>query len=134
MAQILKERGYKKVKPIWKPKLTPAMKEARLAFTIKYKDWTIEDWKRIIWTDETNVVLGQRRGNHRVWRTPLEGEEPVTSTIQERYHKGTEFMFWGSFSWDWKGPCHYWAPETKKEKAKLVIKIAAMNTKLESSA
>ena len=56
---------------MWKPNLTPAMKEARLAFAVKYKDWTIEDWKRVIWTDETSVVLGQQRGNHWVWRTPL---------------------------------------------------------------
>lgn len=43
---------------MWKPNLTPTMKEAKLAFAIKYKDWTIEDWKRVIWTDETSVVLG----------------------------------------------------------------------------
>ena len=54
------------MKPIWKPNLTPVMKEARLAFAIKYKDWTIEDWKRVIWMDETSVVLGQRRGSHRI--------------------------------------------------------------------
>ena len=110
------------------------MKEARLAFAIRYKDWTIKDWKRVIWIDETSVVLGQRKGNHQVWKTPLEGEEPVAFTIRERYHKGTKFIFWSSFSWDWKGPYHCWAPETKKKKAKSVIKIAAMNAELELSA
>ena len=98
LARILKKHGYQKVKPMWKPNLTPAMKAARLAFAVEYKDWTIEDWKRVIWTDETSVVLGQRRGSHRIWRTLLEGEKPVTSTVRERYHKATEFMFWASFS------------------------------------
>ena len=25
-------------------------------------------------------------------------------------------MFWGCFSYDKKGPCHCWTPETNKEK------------------
>ena len=74
------------------------MKEARLAFAIRYKDWTIEDWKRVIWIDEISVILGQRKGNHQVWITSLEGEKLVTSTIRERYYKDTEFMFWSFFS------------------------------------
>ena len=67
VARILKKYGFKKVKPTWKPDLTPAMKKACLEFAIRYKDWTIEDWKRVIWTDETSVILGQRRGNNRIW-------------------------------------------------------------------
>ena len=27
----------------------------RLEWTIKYKDWTVEDWKRIIWSDESSI-------------------------------------------------------------------------------
>ena len=38
------------------------MKETRLQFALRHKDWTIEDWKNVIWTDETSVVLGQRQG------------------------------------------------------------------------
>lgn len=61
VVRILRKHGYKKVKPTWKPNLTPAMKEGRLAFAIKY-----EDWKRVVWTDGTSVVLGQGRGNNRI--------------------------------------------------------------------
>lgn len=45
VARVLKKSGYKKVKPTWKPDLTPTMKKACLEFAIRYKDWTIEDWK-----------------------------------------------------------------------------------------
>ena len=48
MSQIFNKYGYQKVKPIWKPNLTLTVKKARLAFAIKYKDWTIEDWKKVI--------------------------------------------------------------------------------------
>ncbi len=119
---------------MWKPNLTPAMKAARLAFEVEYKDWTIEDWKRIIWTDETSVVLRQQRGRHRIWSTPLEEEKPVTSAVRERYHKATEFMCWVSFSQDWKGPCHCREKETTAEKKKAATKIAAMNAAIEPEA
>jgi hypothetical protein len=50
------------VKPTKKPGLTDKMKAARLKFCQDHADWTLEDWKNVIWTDETSVVLGHRRG------------------------------------------------------------------------
>uniref|UniRef100_A0A093UTP7 Uncharacterized protein n=1 Tax=Talaromyces marneffei PM1 TaxID=1077442 RepID=A0A093UTP7_TALMA len=40
------------------------MKQARLAFALEHQHWTLEDFKNIIWTDETSVVLGHRRGSN----------------------------------------------------------------------
>ena len=73
--RILKQRGYKKVKPSYRPGLTPEMKAARLAFCLLYKDWTVEDWKRVIWSDETAIVLGHRRGAVKIWRTTKEEDQ-----------------------------------------------------------
>ena len=39
--------------PTSKPLLTPNMRLARLKFAKKYKDFTIEDWKRAMWSDES---------------------------------------------------------------------------------
>jgi hypothetical protein len=54
----LKRLNYHLVKPTLKPALTQAMKDARLAFTIAHEHWTLDNWKRVIWTDETSVILG----------------------------------------------------------------------------
>jgi len=40
-------------------------------------------------------------------------------------------MFWGCFSYEKKGPCHCWAPETAQEKRDAAIKIDAFNADLE---
>lgn len=40
-------------------------------------------------------------------------------------------MFWGSFSYDRKGPCYCWRPETAQEKREAEIKIARLNEELE---
>ncbi len=87
-----------------------------------------------MWTDETSVVLGQRRGSHPIWRTLLEGEKPVTSTVRERYYKATEFMFQASFSSDWKRLCHCWEKETAAKKKEATTKIAAMNAAIKPEA
>ncbi|KAF4216556.1 hypothetical protein CNMCM8980_001993 [Aspergillus fumigatiaffinis] len=61
--RILKRHGYKAVKQTTKPGLTDEMKQKRLQFCLAHKDWTLEDWKNVIWTDETSVSLGQRINN-----------------------------------------------------------------------
>lgn len=46
MSYILKKYKYKKkFKPIQKPNLILAMKKIYLEFAIRYKNYTIEDWK-----------------------------------------------------------------------------------------
>ena len=84
-------------------------KEERLAWCLERADWTLEQWKDLIWTDETSVQLGGTRGRRRVWRKP---EEQFHKHVIKRRWKGfQEFMFWGSFSYDKKGPCHVWEKE-----------------------
>src|SRR5580692_1396246 len=90
------------------------MKKARLQFALDHQNWTLEDWKRVIWSDETSIVIGFRRGGYKVWCTP---EERFTKSCIRPHWKGfSEFMFWGCFSYDKKGPCHIWKPETKTER------------------
>ena len=67
--------------------------------------------------------------SYRIWRA--KDERFLKSTIRPRWKGYSEFMFWGCFTYDTKGPCHCWLPETKTEKSKAVTEIAAMNEKLE---
>jgi transposase len=131
--RILKRRGYRKVKPSFKSGLISEMKAARLAFCLLYKDWIVEDWKRVIWIDETAIVLDHRREAVRIWRTVKEGRKSVKSTVRVRWHEAHEFMFWECFSYDWKGPCHCWKSKTKEEKAEVKVWLDEMNAALKIS-
>ena len=51
-----------------KPRLTPAQKKAHLIFAQKYKDWTVDDWKRVIWSDETKINRFGSDGQQYVWK------------------------------------------------------------------
>ena len=129
IARCLKKMGYRKVKPTLKPGLTKEMRAARRQFAEAHKDWTLEDWKRVIWTDETAVMLRPWKGSYRIWRRPDERYEP--SVIRRRYKKAMSFMFWGSFSYDKKGPCFCWGKESAAEKKAAKKEIDAWNEQLE---
>ncbi|VTT77872.1 unnamed protein product, partial [Fusarium fujikuroi] len=52
-----------------------------------------------------------------------ENKELVISAI--------EFIFWGCFSYNKKGPYYYWVLETKKEKADSILILEELNCELE---
>jgi len=68
VCRIMKKLGFKKVKKTTKLGLNDAQKANRLVFCCKYQYWTLEDWKKVIWSDETSVVIGVRRGSYKIWR------------------------------------------------------------------
>ena len=127
--QILKKEGMHKVKRTTKPGLNVKMRSSRLQFALKYKDWTLDQWKRVAFTDETSVVLGHRRGGDYVWRTQAERNDPTV--LRRRWGGYSEFMFWGCFSYNFKGPCHCWTKETAAEKRESKKELETMNKALE---
>ena len=127
--RILKSAGFRKTKPTRKPGLTKKMRRERLDWCIAHQHWTLEDWKDVIWSDETSVILLHRRGGYRIWRRA--DERFLRSCIRERWKGTSEFMFWGAFSYDSKGPCHCWTPETSQERAAATKAIEKLNEELE---
>ena len=111
---VLRRNNFRSCKTTIKPGLDSAMKEARLQFCLRYRHWTLDDWKNVIWSDETSVVLGSRRGRRFQWRTP--NEKYAQTCIRSIWKGCSEFMFWGCFSYEKKGPFHIWKPETAAEK------------------
>ncbi len=127
--RILRAARMKKTKLTRKPGLTKRMRAERLEFCLRYQHWTLEDWKRVIWSDETAVVLNHRRGGYRVWRTSV--ERFVKSVIRERWKGYTEFQFWGCYSYDMKGPCYIWHTETAYERKEADKDLEKLNDELE---
>ena len=53
--RALKSSGMKAVKKKKKTLLAARNHKKRLDFAMRHKDWTVEDWKRVIWSDETKI-------------------------------------------------------------------------------
>ena len=104
------------------------MKLKRLKFYRDYAYQKLEDWKNVIWSDKTSIILNYRRGRYRIWRTA--DKRFVKSCIRNRWKGYSEFMFWGCFSYDKKGPYYIWQLETAAERKKAQDAIDKLNTEL----
>jgi transposase len=68
---VLKEAGLKAITKKKKPKLSSTHIRQRLEFAKRYQYWTAEDWKCVIWSDETKVNrLGLSDGRKWTWKRP----------------------------------------------------------------
>ena len=55
-----------------KPALSAKNVRARMKFCKIHKDWSVDEWKRVIWSDETKVNRFQCDGKEYFWRRPHE--------------------------------------------------------------
>jgi transposase len=98
----LKARGMRPVVKRKRPFLKPAHRKARLEFAERHQEWTMEDWKRVIWSDETKINRLGSDGRKYVWKDVGEG-------LNDRLAEGTvkfgggNLMMWGCMGWDGVG-------------------------------
>jgi hypothetical protein len=99
---VLKKHSFKAVVMKKKPLLSAAHKKKRLAFAFKYKEWTIEDWKRVIWSDETKINRIGSDGRQWAWKQVGQGlvEKEIKKTVK---HGGGNIMVWGCMGWNGVG-------------------------------
>lgn len=92
-------------RPARKPFLSKANIKARLKFAKDNLNKTVEDWKKILWTDESPFSLVNNNGNRYVRR-------PSGKRFDPRFTKGTvkfggrKIMVYGCFSWAGIGPIY----------------------------
>jgi transposase len=99
----LKDAGIQKHIAVKKPMLTEQHMQKRLEFALEYKNWTVRDWNKVVWSDESKVEIG--RNSRPVW---------VFRSQEEKYHKDclttvfksnrTSIMVWGCFATNKVGP------------------------------
>ena len=51
-----------------RPLLKPHHRRARMEFAERHLEWTIEDWKKVIWSDETKINCLGSDGRKYVWK------------------------------------------------------------------
>lgn len=93
----LKKSGRKASPKVKKPLLQPRHVKQRLAFCRKYEHWTVDDWKRVLWSDETKV---NRIGSDgRIWHYRQHGAPLTSRNVQPTVkHGGGSLMVWGCMS------------------------------------
>lgn len=105
VSRRLKEVGIRSRRALMKPRLSDLQKRNRLYWARQHEKWTLEQWKRVLWTDESYfrcMVRGfvfrlKSSGRSLVWRRVGSDilEECVTGTV--RWGNGG-LMVWGLIS------------------------------------
>ena len=77
-----------------KPLLRPINKQKRLKWAKEHQNWTVEDWKRVLWTDESKFELFGTRRRVYIRRSSSEKMLPEC-TVSTVKHGGGSVMVWG---------------------------------------
>ncbi|GBO04691.1 hypothetical protein AVEN_19391-1 [Araneus ventricosus] len=76
---------------------TKRRRQLRLQWAREHRDWTMDEWKRVAWSDESRFLIHHVDGRIRVRRLP--GEQLLPSgTAGHTQAGGGGFMLWGTFS------------------------------------
>ena len=89
-----------------KPALSKKNIKARLKFAREHKNWSLKQWYRVLWTDESKFELLSSKRRIYVRRHPGERyhRQCIVPTMK---HGGGSVMVWGSISAFGVGPLHH---------------------------
>ena len=102
----LKIFNIKTYKPAKKVTLTDRHKRARLAWCTARANWNYNQWRRILFTDESPFGLQPKRQKQYVYRRPGERYHEQCIDQRDRHGRGGKLMVWGGFTYDTKTALH----------------------------
>jgi hypothetical protein len=69
-----------------KPHITPAQRRSRLQWCHEHLDWSVEDWSNVIFSDESNYEILNRK--NRIYIRRFRHDPGRLYRSQQRVHKG----------------------------------------------
>ncbi len=114
ISNTLHRHGLKSCSARKVPLLKPAHVQARLKFAKDHLDDPEEAWEKVMWSDETKILLFGKNSTRRAWMKKKDEYNP--NTIPTVKHGGGNIMLWGAFQQrgqddctvlrgGWMGPC-----------------------------
>lgn len=97
--RMLHAAGLRIRHSIRKPLLTAEHKRRRLEFALAHQDWTIDDWKHAVFSDETIITAYPMHPCQLIWTKITDSLDPhlIVPTVQAG---GSKIMTWGCISWN----------------------------------
>src|SRR3954454_11823083 len=98
----IKKAGMKSAVKATKPLLTKRHRKEALDFALAHQDWTVEDWKTVVWSDETKINRLGSDGRIWVWKKVGEGLSDRLVKETKKFGGGS-LMMWGCMLWEGVG-------------------------------
>jgi transposase len=99
----LKENNLRSVVKQKRPLLKKVHHQNRLKFAQNHANWTVEDWKRVLWSDETKINRIGSDGRVYTWKKRGEGLSDRTTSPTVKHGGGNNLMVWGCMGWNGVG-------------------------------
>lgn len=117
--RVLKKMGYGFYTAKEKPLLTQKQKNNRLKFAKEHRNWTADQWRRIIWSDESkfDVTVGDERS--KVIRE--KGEAFHNDCLKRKVKFPASLMIWGCMSAQGVGRLQFIDGTVNAEKYKSIL-------------
>ncbi|KAG8566174.1 hypothetical protein GDO81_013129 [Engystomops pustulosus] len=78
--------GYSSRRPHRVPLLSAKNRKLRLQFSQAHRNWTVEDWKNVAWSDESRFLLRHSDGE-----VPVETQETVQQNLLNQFFPNNTF-------------------------------------------
>jgi hypothetical protein len=101
--------GLHAYQPARKPRLSKAQIKKRLQFCHQYKNWTVQQWQRVLWSDESTFQQFGQYPHH--VRRPAAARYNIRYTVPTVKH-APSVMIWGCFAGKGIGSLHLIPPKT----------------------
>uniref|UniRef100_A0A6I8QUR5 HTH cro/C1-type domain-containing protein n=2 Tax=Xenopus tropicalis TaxID=8364 RepID=A0A6I8QUR5_XENTR len=98
----VQEMGYRCCIPQVKPLLNQKQRQKRLTWATEKQHWTVAQWSKLIFSDESKFCMSFGNQGARVWRKTGEREMPKCLKSSVKYPQSV--MVWGAMSAAGVGP------------------------------
>ncbi|GFV73118.1 transposable element Tcb2 transposase [Trichonephila clavipes] len=95
----LTEVGLRSRRPLRRLPLTPHHRQCRLDFCRPRATWSVTDWRRVIFSDESRFSLSADDHRTRVWRRTGQRSDPAF-IVEWHTAISQGVTVWGAISWD----------------------------------
>lgn len=103
MHRRLREKGYNCRIPSIEPLLNKRQRQKRLTWAKEKKNWTVAQWSKVLFSDESKFCISFGNQGPRVWRKNGEGQNP--SCLKSSVTFPQSVMIWGAMSSVGVAPC-----------------------------
>lgn len=94
--RYLQKRGIRKWKAAARPLLKPEHAASRIAWALAHRHWMVEDWGKVIWSDQCSVEKYRHGGQIWVFRCWWEKWKKDCINPKQK-GGGIKWMVWGCF-------------------------------------